>query len=151
MAGTLFDLNTATLLNDTIFQVSEYPDFDPGYDVNYVLFGLTGEEAANRTVNGKLFDEPQHAATIMAAETGLTLDVSTTSPGLQFYTAGLLKSQNPLLGKNGVAYPQFSGLTVETQNFPNAINQPNFPSMVLRPGDTYTNVVVWRFSNSTTG
>ena len=38
-------------------QVSEYPDFDPGYDVNYVLFGLTGEEAANRTVNGKLFDE----------------------------------------------------------------------------------------------
>lgn len=51
----------------------------------------------------------------MAAETGLTLDVSTTSPGLQFYTAGLLKSQNPLLGKNGVAYPQFSGLTVETQ------------------------------------
>ena len=47
--------------------------------------------------------------------TGLTLEVDTTSPGLQFYTGNQLKSANPIVGKNGVAYPQYSGFVVETQ------------------------------------
>ncbi len=58
---------------------------------------------------------PEHAVTISSPTTGITLEVDTTSPGLQFYSGGLLSVDTPVTGKGGVEYPQFGGFAVETQ------------------------------------
>ncbi|KAL0030465.1 hypothetical protein WJX79_007594 [Trebouxia sp. C0005] len=142
VADTPYDLNNSTRLSHNVQQVC----LDCcRYDINYVLFGLTGEEAKEKMLYGKVWDEPQHAVTISSPKTGITLEVGTTSPGLQFYSGGLLSVDTPVSGKAGVEYPRFGGFAVETQNFPNAINTPSFPDSVLRPGHTYQNVCVWRF------
>lgn len=145
VAGTPYDLNNSTRLSHNIQQAGGLPE---GYDINYVLFGLTGEEAKEKMLYGKVWDEPQHAVTISSPSTGITLEVDTTSPGLQFYSGGLLSMDSPVTGKKGTEYPQFGGFAVETQNFPNAINTDSFPDSVLRPGHTYQNLCVWRFKTS---
>ncbi len=62
-----------------------------------------------------LLCRPQHAVTISSPTTGIMLEVDTTSPGLQFYSGGLLSVDTPVTGKAGVDYPQFGGFAVETQ------------------------------------
>lgn len=140
--GTPYDLNNKTRLSRNIQQGKELAG---GYDINYVLFGLTGEAAKAKMLYGKVWDEPQHAVTITSPTTGIVLEVDTTSPGLQFYSGGLLSTDAPVVGKAGVEYPRFGGFAVETQNFPNAINTPTFPESVLRPGNMYQNICIWRF------
>ena len=58
---------------------------------------------------------PQHAVTVTSPSTGIVLEVDTTSPGLQFYSGGLLSTDAPVVGKAGVEYPRFGGFAVETQ------------------------------------
>ncbi|KAL3151876.1 hypothetical protein ABBQ38_012837 [Trebouxia sp. C0009 RCD-2024] len=142
VAGTPYNLNNSTRLSHNIHQGGGLPD---GYDINYVLFGLTGEQAKDKMLHGKVWDEPQPAVKISSPTTGITLEVATTSPGLQFYSGGLLSVGAPVTGKGGIQYPRFGGFAVETQNFPNAINTAAFPDSVLRPGHVYQNVCVWRF------
>lgn len=142
VVDTPYDLNNSTRLSHNVQQAGGLPE---GYDINYVLFGLTGDEAKEKMLYGKVWDEPQHAITISSPTTGITLEVDTTSPGLQFYSGGLLSVDTPVTGKAGVGYPQFGGFAVETQNFPNAINTASFPDSILRPGHTYQNICIWRF------
>ena len=61
---------------------------------------------------------PQPAVKIRSPSTGITLEVATTSPGLQFYSGGLLSMDAPITGKGGVEYPRFGGFAVETQVMP---------------------------------
>ena len=72
------------------------------------------------------------------------MEVLTTEPGLQFYSGNFLDGSD--LGKEGVAYAHRTGLCLETQHFPDSPNQPDFPSTVLRPGETYRSTTVYRFS-----
>ena len=69
--------------------------------------------------------------------------VSTTAPGVQFYSGNFL--DGAVVGKAGAAYPRHGGLCLETQGFPDAINQPSFPSVVVRPGEEYRHVVQYEF------
>ena len=72
------------------------------------------------------------------------MEVLTTEPGLQFYTGNFLDGTD--MGKGGVVYEHRNGLCLETQHFPDSPNQSDFPSTVLRPGETYGSTTVYRFS-----
>jgi aldose 1-epimerase len=88
------------------------------------------------------------AATLWDPKSGRCLEVLTTAPGMQFYAGNFLDES--VRGKGGAVYPKHSGMCLETQGFPNAINEPRFPGNVLKPADTYTHTVIYRFSNRAT-
>jgi aldose 1-epimerase len=99
---------------------------DPvGYDHNYVL-------------------EVAQAARVYEARSGRIMEVRTTEPGVQLYTSNFFNGS--LTGKRGVVYRQHAALCLETQHFPDSVNQPNFPPVILRPGQTYRQTTVWKFS-----
>lgn len=83
------------------------------------------------------------AARVYEPTSGRVLEVETTEPGMQFYTGNFLDGS--VIGKGGVAYTRRSGLCLETQRFPDAPNQPNFPSIILTPGATYRQTTIYRF------
>lgn len=101
-----------------------------GYDHNFVLNGAAG---ALRL-----------AARVTEPTTGRVLEVMTTEPGVQLYTGNFL--DGTLVGKGGRVYARRSGLCLETQHFPDSPNQPDFPSTVLRPGETFRSTTVFTFS-----
>lgn len=101
-----------------------------GYDHNFVL----------NDVDGSL----RSAARLYEPKSGRVLEILTTEPGLQFYSGNFLDGS--FSGKNGVVYHKYTGLCLEPQHFPDAPNHANFPSTVLRPGEVYKHVSVYRFS-----
>lgn len=86
----------------------------------------------------------QLAATVEEPATGLVMEIFTDQPGIQFYTSNFLDGS--IVGKNGIAYTKHSAFCLETQQFPDSPNQPNFPSCILRPGETYSHTLVHKFS-----
>jgi aldose 1-epimerase len=81
------------------------------------------------------------AAEVHEPTNGRTLSVSTTEPGVQFYTGNFLDGS--ITGKGGRVYGQRSGFCLETQHFPDSPNQSNFPSSIVRPGETYRSQTVF--------
>src|SRR5690349_19545333 len=102
-----------------------------GYDHNFVLDDW--KHGSMRSV-GRLAE----------SESGRVMEVSTTQPGVQFYSGNFLDGS--LIGKRGVRYEQYAALCLETQHFPDSPNQPNFPSTVLRAGDTYDEATIYKFT-----
>ena len=102
-----------------------------GYDHNFVLSNYDGTSL-------------QPAARLYEPVSGRVLEILTTEPGIQFYSGNFLDGS--LKGKGGVVYDQYTGLCLEPQHFPDAPNHANFPSTVLRPGEVYEHVSVYRFS-----
>jgi aldose 1-epimerase len=100
-----------------------------GYDHNFVL-----NTAGNLT---------EVAARVHEPSTGRTLELYTTQPGVQFYAGNFLDGS--LTGKGGHIYHKRAGFCLETQHFPDSPNQPNFPSTVLRPGETYRQTTIYKF------
>ena len=107
--------------------IAELPS---GYDHNFVL---------NRSGTGL-----NSAAHVYEATTGRSMEVLTTEPGIQFYSGNFLDGS--LKGKKGVVYRKHQGFCLETQHFPDSVNHPNFPTTILRPGETYTQTTIHRFS-----
>lgn len=104
---------------------------DPvGYDHNLVLDNLNGDLIL--------------AAKVTEPTTGRVLETWTTEPGVQFYSGNFLDGS--IIGKGGVPFKQWSGFCLETQHYPDSVNQPTFPSTILRPGETYTQITEYRFS-----
>jgi aldose 1-epimerase len=101
-----------------------------GYDHNFVL----------QNYNGSL----RPAARLHEPNSGRVLEILTTEPGIQFYSGNFLNGS--FIGKGGFVYHKYTGLCLEPQHFPDAPNHPNFPSTVLRPGEVYRHVSVYRFS-----
>ncbi|MGH6929675.1 MAG: aldose epimerase family protein, partial [Dongiaceae bacterium] len=83
------------------------------------------------------------AARLEDAKTGRILEISTTEPGIQFYAGNFL--DGTLVGSAGKMYRQGDGLCLETQHYPDSPNHPDFPSTVLKPGETYKTTTVHRF------
>ncbi|GCB83974.1 hypothetical protein scyTo_0024523 [Scyliorhinus torazame] len=75
---------------------------------------------------------------------GRLLQIETTQPGVQFYTANFLDGS--LKGKGGAMYPKHSAFCLETQNWPDAVNKMNFPDALLRPGEEYDHTTWFKFS-----
>jgi aldose 1-epimerase len=124
VAGTQFDFTVAHKIGERIEQVPG------GYDINYKLRNNTGTLV--------------QAAEVFEPTSGRVLEAFTTEPGVQFYSGNFLDGS--LTGFNGVKYLQHYGFCLETQHFPDSPNQPAFPSVVLRPGETYRQLTVYRFS-----
>ena len=127
--GTPFDLRTPRPLREGWDAPHPQIQVGGGYDHNWALRG----EGLRR------------AAVLSSPESGITLEVSTTQPGLQVYTANFLPS---LTGKGGAAYGRRGAVALEAQGFPNAVNLPQFPSSVLRKGERYRQEIRFAFSHS---
>lgn len=128
--GTPFDFRTAKTVGQDINADNELLRNGLGYDHNFVL-----------NTNG---DSTAVAASIYDATTGIRMEVYTTEPGLQFYTGNFLDGKDK--GKKGAAYPLRGAICMETQHFPDSPNKPDFPSVLLNPGETYHSLCIYKFS-----
>jgi aldose 1-epimerase len=127
--GTPFDFTRPTPIGARIGQLRNDVPSGGGYDLNYVL-----DSGGRRLALAAEVREPQ---------SGRMMEIYTTEPGIQFYTGNHL--DGTLTGK-GINYGKYSGFCLETQNFPDAVNKPNFPNSILRPGQTYRQTTIHRFS-----
>jgi aldose 1-epimerase len=127
--NTPFDFRTPTAIGARIDRPDPQLKYGKGYDHNFVL---------NRSGTGLV-----HAVRVEEPKTGRTLDISTTEPGLQFYSGNFL--DGTIKGKAGHVYAHRSALVLETQHFPDSPNHPNFPSTILRPGKEYQSRTVFAF------
>jgi aldose 1-epimerase len=124
--GTPLDFRKPMEIGARIKELTNTPQ---GYDFNYTLnTGTQGE----------------YTAEIHDPVSGRELRVKTDQPGMQFYTGNLF--DGTLIGKGGVPYTQYCAFSCETQHYPDSPNHPNFPSVVLRPGETYSTTTEYSFS-----
>jgi aldose 1-epimerase len=130
IAGTPMDFRTPTTIAARINDAFEALKLGGGYDHCWVLRKGTGVRLA---------------AVVKDPSSGRTMEVLTDQPGIQFYSGNFLDGS--VTGKRGVKYQFRTGLCLETEDFPDAPNHPDFPSAVLRPGGTYHHTMVCRFKN----
>jgi aldose 1-epimerase len=128
--GTPFDFRKPTAIGLRIGQDDEQLKFGKGYDHNWVINKRVGEMTL--------------MARVAEPTTGRIMEVSSTEPGLQFYSGNFL--DGTLKGKGGWVYQFRNGVCMEPQHYPDSPNQPSFPSVVLHPGDTYHNTIIYKFS-----
>jgi aldose 1-epimerase len=128
-----FDFRTPHAIGERIRDTDAQLAIGQGYDHNWVL---------NRGGHSGLVQ----AAKVSDPASGRVLSISTTEPGIQFYSGNFL--DGTLYGTSGHAYRQGDGLALETQHFPDSPNKPAFPSTTLRPGHTYSTSTVLNFSTS---
>lgn len=129
VAGTPLDFTTPHKIGERIEQLLRKEGDDPfkGYDHNFVLDNQSGDLAL--------------AARAKEASTGRVMEVYTTEPGVQLYTGNWVNTR----GKEGKLYGQYSGFCLETQHYPDSPNNPDFPSTVLRPGEVYSTLTIYKF------
>jgi aldose 1-epimerase len=133
VSGTPFDFRTPMAIGARVDQRQDAQiRYGNGYDHNFVL--NRGGAAAGALV---------HAARVVEPSSGRTLDISTTEPGLQFYSGNFLDGS--ITGKGGAVYRFRYGIALETQHYPDSPNHPNFPSTILRPGQQYHTRTVYQF------
>jgi aldose 1-epimerase len=125
---TPFDFRTPAKIGSRINEDHEQLRNGRGYDHNYVL---------NRPDAGLVA-----AARVVEPISGRVLEVSTTEPGIQFYTGNFLDG---IKGKSGHVYPARCGFCLESQHFPDSPNRPEFPTTILRPGEQYQSRTVFAF------
>ena len=121
--GTFFDFTESRKVN------SKFDDKNNEYDINYCI---------NRKDDSLTF-----AAKVIDGTSGRFMEVYTTQPGIQFYTGNFL--DGTVKGRSGVNYVKYSGFCLETQHYPDSPNNPDFPSTVLNPGQTYKHTCIYKF------
>jgi aldose 1-epimerase len=129
-AGSAFDFKTPRAIGERIREKNEQLEFGCGYDHFYPI--PEGGERGLRL-----------AARVTGSRSGRSLEILTTQPGIQFYSGNQLNGS--VCGRGGL-YRQSAGLAIEPTSFPNAVNQPSFPSTLLRPGHVYRQTTLYRFS-----
>lgn len=130
VAGTPFDFRKPTPIGARVNADDQQLKFAGGYDHNWVINKNPGELAQQ--------------AVVYESESGRVLEVWSTQPGLQFYGGNSL--DGTITGKGGWTYQFRDAFCMEPQHFPDSPNQPNFPSTVLQPGQTYKNTIMYEFS-----
>lgn len=131
--GTPFDFRHPTSLGSRIRQADEQMLYGLGYDHCFVL------EATAPAA-------PKLAARVRDPVSGRVLEVYTDQPSMQLYTGN--KLNGAFAGRGGIIYRQSAGFALEPQGFPDAPHHPNFPSTILRPGETYRRVIQYRFTTA---
>lgn len=126
--GTPLDFRKPRRIGERIDELIKTPTL--GYDHNYML--------------RKRSSEPTLAAVLVDPASGRSMTVLTTQPAIQVYSGNFLFGQK---GRAGETYAKRSALCLETHHVPNAVNEPSFPSITLRPGETYRHTCVYAFSN----
>jgi aldose 1-epimerase len=136
--GTPFDLTIAATLHERLTSEHEQLKLANGQDKTHGGFDHTW--VFNR-YDGKL----QHQVQLYEPDSGRVLDILTTQPGVHVYTGNFMNGS--AIGKQGKAMTFRSGVALETQHFADSVNQPQFPSTLLRPGETYSESTVYRFGS----
>ncbi|XP_010256788.1 PREDICTED: aldose 1-epimerase-like [Nelumbo nucifera] len=126
--GTPYDFMQPRTVGSRIKQLSN------GYDINYVL---DVDEVGD--------DQLKKAATVYDSRSGRMMELRTSAPGVQFYTANNLKDTK---GKDGAVYKAHAGLCLETGGFPDSVNHPNFPSTIVVPGKLYQHLMLYTFTTT---
>jgi aldose 1-epimerase len=132
VAGTPFDFTTARPIGARIEESDPQLTDAGGYDHCFVLRVPDGEPGPPRT-----------AAVLHDPDSGRTLELRTTEPGLQLYTGN--KLDGTLTGPDGRRHERFGGVCLETQHLPDSPNRPEYPSTVLRPGEVLRTRTEWHF------
>lgn len=127
--GTPFDFRRDKTVGRDIDADDEQLKNGMGFDHNMVL--NTGGDIS--VLAGRIED----------SRSGISMEIYTTEPGIQFYTGNFLDGS--VKGKRGIYYQKRSAICVETQHFPDSPNQPNYPSTLLRPGETYSSTCIYKF------
>jgi len=131
VVGTPFDFRESTIIGSRIDENDNQLKYGKGYDHNWVL---------NKTTDSDL----ELAASVYEPGSGRCMDVLTTQPGIQFYGGNFFDGKQN--GKSGKPHAYRETFALETQHFPDSPNQPNFPSVVLEPGQVYDHYSVYKFS-----
>ncbi|MBC3541791.1 aldose epimerase family protein [Rufibacter sediminis] len=131
IANTPFDFRQATAIGARIKDENQQLKYGNGYDHNYVLNGAAGKDL-------------QLAATVTGDKSGITMEIRTQEPGIQFYSGNFMEGGHTL--KTGGKDEFRTAFCLETQHFPDSPNHPAFPSTVLKPGQTYNTTTVHKFS-----
>ena len=134
VTDTPFDFREETRVGDRIRAGNEQLVRAQGYDHNWLLDPVDPVEQRGMRFAARLTDP----------FSGRVMEISTTEPGLQFYSGNFLDGS--LIGMKGQTYRQGDGLCLETQHFPDSPNHPEFPSTVLRPGEVFSSTTVHQFS-----
>lgn len=130
VAGTPMDFTTPHTIGERIDKPFQQLIFGKGYDHCYAL----NKSDLSLTL----------AATAVSPKTGIKMDTYTTEPGVQLYTANWLSES--IIGKNGHPYPERCSFCLETQHFPDSPNKPEYPTVVLRPGEEFVSQTIYRFT-----
>lgn len=128
--GTPMDFRTPTVVGERIDEPFEQLVNGHGYDHNWVL-NTAGDASAC-------------AARLLSPATGIVLELFTDEPGVQCYAGNFL--DGTVTGKGGIVYPRRASICLETQHYPDSPNKPQWPSVVLRPGEKYTSHCTFKFS-----
>jgi aldose 1-epimerase len=131
VTGTPFDFRKSTAIGARIDDPNTVLQYGPGYDHNWVV---------NQAKPGELTLQ----ARVTEPTTGRVMEVWSDEPGLQFYAGNFL--DGTITGKGGKVYQRRTGFCMEPQHYPDSPNKPQFPSTVLRPGQTYHNTIIYKFS-----
>ncbi|KAL0127223.1 hypothetical protein PUN28_005491 [Cardiocondyla obscurior] len=128
--NSIMDLRKPTILGNVINKVP-----GGGYDYNFCL----PEPFNDKKIN--------FVAKVLHPDSGRRLEVYSNQPGVQLYTANSIPERNEtgIAGKNGANYFKHAAFCLETQNYPDAINHKNFPNSILRPGNVYNHIVIYKF------
>jgi aldose 1-epimerase len=129
------DFTTPHAIGERIRDGFEQLVLGRGYDHNYVLDRSSPDDTSLIV-----------AATLVDPGSGRQLEISTTEPGIQFYSGNFL--DGTLVGTSGKMYRQGDALALETQHYPDSPNHPNFPSTELQPGQDFTSTTVYAFSTT---
>ncbi|MCW9708131.1 aldose epimerase family protein [Fodinibius salsisoli] len=131
--GTPFDFIAPTAIGEQLSEENTQLAYGKGYDHNFVL-------------DKERWGQLTQAAKVTDPESGRTMEILTTEPAIQFYGGNFLDGSDT--GKEGHPYNHRTAFCLEPQHFPDAPNQPDFPSTVLRPGEIYHSLSVYRFLTS---
>jgi aldose 1-epimerase len=130
VAGTPFDFRTPTTIGARINDPDPVLQYGPGYDHNWVIHKPMGEFGL--------------MARVIAPSSGRIMEVWSDQPGLQFYAGNFL--DGTIIGKGGKVYQHRGAFCMEPQHYPDSPNKPNFPSVELKPGESYENTIEYKFS-----
>lgn len=127
--GTPFDFRTPVSIGKRVDEANEQLKYGMGYDHNYVLDAK---------------EDWKKAGVITGDLSGIQMEIWTNEPGLQFYGGNFMGGKNTF--KAGSTDDFRTAFSLETQHFPDAVNQPSFPSIILQPGKTYQTRTLYKFS-----
>ncbi len=128
--GTPFDFTSPTAIGKRINADNQQIKYGPGYDHNWVL----NKDDFKMSLAAKVYEPTS----------GRVMEIYTNEPGIQFYSGNFL--DGTLTGKDGKVYGHRSGFCLETQHYPDSPNKPNFPSVILLPGQIYQTTTIHKFS-----
>lgn len=131
VAGSVFDFRRAKVIGNYVRDASD----------EQIMIGLGFDH--NFNINGGVTARPKRAASLVDELSGRGMNISTTEPGIQFYSGNFLDGKTP--GKGNKVYRMGDGVALEAQKWPDSPNRPEFPSTRLNPGQTYTQTTIHHF------